>query len=351
MEATDRHRHAAAARFDGGSMDCGNGLLLHLRRSLDPLLPGQLLEILSTESSVEEDLPAWCNLTGNELLSWTRNGPERSFLIAKGRFVPGADQGASTTGAATPSAARSSAKVKPTVASPESLPPPVAAPAIEALSVMGIGSWPRPAWLVRALHDYLEGRLPEEEFQTTADDAVRLAVASQIRAGVDVVTDGEQRRDSYANFIGSRLDNCQLIPLVDLLPLVEDPEKLKKEFEALDVPATEVRHPAVYGALSRSRPIALHEFAFARTLTDRPIKVALPGPYLLSRILWMECVSDQQYDSREDIAVDIVRVLREEIAFLLAAGVALVQLDEPVLTEVVFGGPKNRRSFMCGAMS
>ena len=67
------------------------------------------------------------------------------------------------------------------------------------------------------------GRVP-----ATADDAVRLAVAAQVRAGVDVVTDGEQRRDSYASFVGGRLDNCQLVPLTDLLPLVDDPEQVRR---------------------------------------------------------------------------------------------------------------------------
>jgi 5-methyltetrahydropteroyltriglutamate--homocysteine methyltransferase len=67
--------------------------------------------------------------------------------------------------------------------------------------------------------------------------------------------------------------------------------------------------------------------------------------------MWMECISDQAYGSREEIAEDIVRVLREEIADLLHAGASLVQLDEPVLSEVVFSGPKNKRSFMCGALS
>ena len=81
------------------------------------------------------------------------------------------------------------------------------------------------------------------------------------------------------------------------------------------------------------------------------MKVALPGPYLLARTMWMECISDQAYASREEIAADIVRVLREEIAELMDAGAALVQLDEPVLSEVVLSGAKNKRSFMCGALS
>ena len=107
----------------------------------------------------------------------------------------------------------------------------------------------------------------------------------------------------------------------------------------------------MFGRLGRSRPLAVHELAFARSLTDRPVKVALAGPYLLTRTMWMECISDRAYRSREDLAADIVRVLREEIHFLLAAGAGLVQLDEPVLSEVVFTGSKSRRSFMCGALS
>src|SRR5207245_10124091 len=144
---------------------------------------------------------------------------------------------------------------------------------------------------------------------------------------------------------------CQLIPLTDLLPLVDHPEEFEREMRSLDVPASEVRHPAVFGPLGRSRPLAVHELAFAKTLTGKPVKVALPGPYLLTRMMWMECISDRAYRSREHLADDVVRVLREEIHELLAAGVALVQLDEPVLSEVVFTGAKNTRSFMCGALS
>jgi len=107
----------------------------------------------------------------------------------------------------------------------------------------------------------------------------------------------------------------------------------------------------VWGPLGRSRPLAVHEYEFARTITERPVKVAIPGPYLLMRTMWMECISDRAYRSREHLAEDVVRVLREELHALLAAGVPLVQLDEPVLSEVVFTGAKNTRSFMCGALS
>jgi 5-methyltetrahydropteroyltriglutamate--homocysteine methyltransferase len=227
----------------------------------------------------------------------------------------------------------------------------VAAPAVPPLAVTGMGSWPRPRWLVDAMHAHVEGRLDDTLFQETADDAVRLIVGAQQRAGATMFTDGEQRRDSYASFVGNRLDNCQLVPLIDLLPLMDDPAAFEAELRALDVPAGEVRHPGVFGRIRRSRPIAVHELDFMRTLTGVPVKVALPGPYLLTRTMWIDCISDQVYATREEIAADIVRVLREEITDLLDAGAALVQLDEPVLSDVVFSGAKNKRSFMCGALS
>jgi 5-methyltetrahydropteroyltriglutamate--homocysteine methyltransferase len=274
-----------------------------------------------------------------------QTGKQRSFLVCKGSFsapLPEPVQNGART--------RDAIDIVP-VTIPSSLPIPAPAPTIRPLSVMGIGSWPRPRWMLQALHDRIEGRLDESTFQASADDAVQIAVTAQLRAGVDVVTDGEQRRDSYASFVGGLLDNCQLIPLTDLLPYVDDPEAFERELRALDVPAGEVRHPAVFGPLGRSRPLAGQELTFLRTLTDKPAKIALPGPYLLTRTMWMECISDRAYANRETLATDVVRILREELAALLADGAALVQFDEPVLSEVTFSGPANQRSFMCGALS
>ncbi len=343
MDRVATHALAPDTAFDGGDLDCGNGLLLLIRKHIDPLPRGGLLEIRSTEGSVEGDLPAWCRMTKNELVSWTREGKQRSFLVAKGAL-------AERAAASVPATPRAPEHVT-TGAAPRPRRDPITPPAVPPLAVTGMGSWPRPRWLVDAMHAHVEGRLDDAVFQETADDAVRLIVGAQQRAGATMFTDGEQRRDSYASFVGNRLDNCQLVPLTDLLPLMDDPAAFEAELRALDVPAGEVRHPGVFGRIRRSRPIALHELDFMRTQTTAPVKVALPGPYLLTRTMWIDCISDQVYASREEIAADIVRVLREEIIDLLAAGAAFVQLDEPVLSDVVFSGAKHKRSFMCGALS
>lgn len=218
MKPNDQHPLPADVSFDGGDLDCGNGLLLLIRKHIDPMARGQLLEILSTEISVDEDLPAWCRLTSNELVSFTKVGKQRSFLVCKGKLEERA-------AAPVP---QPITRAEPRPAQPMPTRTPIAAPPVPRLAVMGIGSWPRPRWMVESMHAHVEGRLDEQAFQETANDAVRLVAAAQDRAGVGVMTDGEQRRDSYASFVATRLDNCQLIPLTDLLPLVDHPEEFER---------------------------------------------------------------------------------------------------------------------------
>ena len=78
----DRALPTPDATVDGGDLDCGGGLLLLIRKHLDPLPPGGVLCILSTETSVDEDLPAWCRMTQNELVHAERAGKQRTFLVA-----------------------------------------------------------------------------------------------------------------------------------------------------------------------------------------------------------------------------------------------------------------------------
>lgn len=357
------HPYPPHTSFDGGDLDCGNGLLLLIRQHIDPLDAGQLLEVVSYEPTVPVDLPSWCRLTSNELVNVIEE-PEQGrwrFLVSKGPFAA-QEEDAPAPAPAQPTPKKRAKKerkrpqmpvtqevVTPTV--PTEFPAPAPAPKIAPLSVLTMGSWPRKPWLLQAVHEHLAGRMPEDAFQATADDAVELVLAAQKRAGVDVVTDGEMRRDNYSSFVAGRLQNCQLIPITDLLPYVDDPEEFERELRALDVPAGEVRHPAVFGPLGRDKPLVAHEVRYLQSITDAPVKVCLPGPYLLTRTMWMECVSDRAYASREEMAADIVRVLREELHELYSLGTALIQIDEPVLTEVVYGRHDGGgRTFMCGAL-
>jgi 5-methyltetrahydropteroyltriglutamate--homocysteine methyltransferase len=101
---------------------------------------------------------------------------------------------------------------------------------------------------------------------------------------------------------------------------------------------------------SRPKPLALDDVRFLRRLTDRSIKVTLPGPYLLTRAMFVLEVTRCSYATKEELSEDVVRILREELLALAEEGVDFVQLDEPVLSELAFA-PANTRTFMCAALA
>jgi len=92
--------------------------------------------------------------------------------------------------------------------------------------------------------------------------------------------------------------------------------------------------------------LAGEDLRFLRTLTDKPVKITLPGPYLLTRSMWVGALTGKVYRNHRKMADDIVKILREELLELRDAGCDFVQFDEPVLTEVVMSEECERRTFM-----
>lgn len=214
-----------------------------------------------------------------------------------------------------------------------------------------LGSWPRTKEVLRALRDHRAGRITEDEFYQITNKSSLEIIKAQEEAGVDVITDGEQRRDNFISFVAEKIGNVKMLSVSELLDYVEDKSSFEEILGSLDVPAYSLTNPAAYGKIYRKSPIALNEYLFMKDHTQKKIKVALPGPYLLSRSMWIEGLSEEAYPSREDLAEDIVKVLREEMEELIEAGVSIIQLDEPVLTEVVFTRANANRTFMCGALT
>jgi 5-methyltetrahydropteroyltriglutamate--homocysteine methyltransferase len=134
--------------------------------------------------------------------------------------------------------------------------------------------------------------------------------------------------------------------LAEMLDTVEDKAGFEEMLDALDVPASAIKNPTCVGRLERREPLAAAELRFMQELTDRPVKVTLPGPYLLTRSMWVGAFSGGAYADKADMADDVVRILREELVELAENGCAFVQFDEPVLTEIVMSEESGRRTFM-----
>ncbi len=214
-----------------------------------------------------------------------------------------------------------------------------------------VGSWPRPSYLLNALRKRQAGQLSFTEFNQIADQAVLEALRYQDEAGVEIVSDGEQRRDNFYSFVVEKLEGVKLMSLAEIMDVVEDKASFEQILKAADAPAFAIHNPTVVDKVRPKMPIALDEYQFLRKHTQKPIKVPLPGPYILARSMWVKGITDKVYPTQEALAIDLVEILRNELIVLRDAGCEFVQFDEPVLTDVVFNRAVKERTFMCASMA
>ena len=183
-----------------------------------------------------------------------------------------------------------------------------------------VGSYPQPPWLIDRdrLGDRLPPRvrarelwrIPEPYLEEAQDDATRLAVADMERAGIDVVTDGEMRRESYSNRFATALDGVDL----------DEPGV------ALDRTGHPNPVPRVVGEIRRVQPVEVRDLRFLRSLTSRAIKITVPGPFTMT-----QQAQDDFYGDERALALAYAAAVNEELHDLKAAGADVVQIDEPYL--------------------
>jgi 5-methyltetrahydropteroyltriglutamate--homocysteine methyltransferase len=171
------------------------------------------------------------------------------------------------------------------------------------------GSLPKPAWLAAPETLWPAWRLPPETLAEGWRDAVRLALCLQERAGIDVVTDGEQTRRHFVHGFVEGLEGV-------------DPARRARIGIRGDRYEADV--PTVVGPVRRTRPVHAEEAAFARAETARRLKWTLPGPLTAA-----DTVADAHYRDRERLAMDFAVALNAEARELAALGVDVIQLDEP----------------------
>jgi 5-methyltetrahydropteroyltriglutamate--homocysteine methyltransferase len=183
-----------------------------------------------------------------------------------------------------------------------------------------VGSYPQPGWLIdrERLGERLPPRVraaelwrvPEAFLEEAQDDATRIAVRDMELAGVDVVTDGEMRRESYSNHFATALEGID----------VDTPGV------ALDRTGHENPVPRVVGPIARSRPVEARHVRFLRSLTERRIKITVPGPFTMT-----QQAQNDHYASDVELALAYAEAVNEELRDLKAAGADVVQIDEPYL--------------------
>ena len=183
-----------------------------------------------------------------------------------------------------------------------------------------VGSYPQPDWLID--REKLAGRFPPrvrakelwrpspEHLEQAQDDATLLAIRAQEEAGLDIITDGEMRRESYSNRFATGLDGVDL----------DNPGT------ALDRSGHPNPVPRVVGRIRRRHPVEVRDVAFLRANTDRMIKITVPGPFTMA-----QQAQNDFYRSEEEMAMDYAEAVNAEIRDLFAAGADVVQIDEPYM--------------------
>jgi 5-methyltetrahydropteroyltriglutamate--homocysteine methyltransferase len=183
-----------------------------------------------------------------------------------------------------------------------------------------VGSYPQPEWLID--RQKLAGRFPPrvrarelwrvapEFLEQAQDDATLLAIREQERAGLDIITDGEMRRESYSNRFATALEGVD----------IDNPGT------ALDRSGHPNPVPRVTGKVRRKHAVEVRDVKFLRANTDRMIKITVPGPFTMA-----QQAQNDFYKSEEELALDYAAAVNEEIRDLFAAGADMVQLDEPYM--------------------
>ena len=199
-----------------------------------------------------------------------------------------------------------------------------------------VGSYPQPEWLID--RKKLAGRFPPrtrakelwrvapEFLEAAQDDATILAIRAQEQAGLDIVTDGEIRRESYSNRFATALEGVD----------IDNPGT------ALDRSGHPNPVPRIVGKIRRKHPVEVRDVQFLRANTDRKIKATVPGPYTMS-----QQAQNDFYKNEEELAMDYAAAVNEEIQDLFAAGADIVQIDEPYMQ----ARPEKERKFGLSALN
>jgi 5-methyltetrahydropteroyltriglutamate--homocysteine methyltransferase len=184
-----------------------------------------------------------------------------------------------------------------------------------------VGSMPRPQYVKDLLAAGSRTGAHDAGWQRRMDDAARFVIDMQEQAGIDIVSDGEWRRESYVDVVAELMTGFEWV---------------QRE--------TFAYHQVVSRRMTPLRPgVIAEEARFLRNATDRAVKVCLPSPYLIGQRMWTAEHSQKAYPTREEFCEALVPVLRQELLAIRAAGVDIIQLDEPHLCVLV--DPEVRAKF------
>ena len=179
-----------------------------------------------------------------------------------------------------------------------------------AFSTSLIGSMPRNEDILRALRKRSKGSLSEEDFIKLIDAEEEAVVRMQEKHGISYVTSGELSRDNYVSFISTKLNGVKMMSMAEMLEYIDDKKAFEQILSILDVPAISIKNAICTGKVSRKTNIVCDELKRLKARTDHKVKITLPGPYLVTRSMWLYNLSSKAYGSKEELGEDVIKIYK-----------------------------------------
>ncbi|ANK62522.1 hypothetical protein AYR56_10070 [Loigolactobacillus backii] len=216
-----------------------------------------------------------------------------------------------------------------------------------------VGSWPRNPDVLAAIKAIGKPDFSQASLDAVARQQEISVIKMEEQLGLDVISDGELNRDNYASYVAQRFDGIELMDMLRFSDVLGSDCSFADELiNRAGVKLSAINNAVCVGKLGYAQGLTVEDLQFLKQQTKQPVKIELPGPYLLARSIWVPNASMPAYKNQEEMAEDILKLLTKEVQHLQAIGVDIIQIDEPVLTEIVFSAASNsERSFMCSSLS
>ena len=200
-----------------------------------------------------------------------------------------------------------------------------------------MGSMPRSNIVLEAKRNIKNSKISQQEYNDIIFEETKKIVDLQVDAGVDIITNGELDRDNYISFVSEKVNGIKIMTNEEIIDfsVKRNREGFEESLIERDADTANIKNPIVHDKIDTDATLEYDSMLSLKRITDLPIKATLPSPYLLTRTTWLTGVSDLVYSSREELGKDIVTLISNEVKRLIDLGVAVIQLDDPILAEIV----------------
>lgn len=208
-----------------------------------------------------------------------------------------------------------------------------------------IGSMPRSEELLQLKDRMIKDESLREEYNKKVFEETKNVIQMLEKIGIDVVVSGEISRDNYMSYVGEHVSGIKLMDLDAIKKITENSVEFNQSLEEMDASDNTMNSPVCFGKIDTDVELDIEEVKTIKEVTNADFKITLPSPYLLTRSMWLKEVTTKAYKNKKELGKDVVELLINEIRRLVNIGAKVIQIDEPILSEVVFTSQMAANSF------